>query len=100
MKPFNPGRRFFMAGTAAVTGLLTLPGRGFADSALFPVVETAQGRLRGAHAAGITSFKGIRYGAPTSGANRFMPPQPVEPWAGVKDALYFSPAAPQMPMAI
>lgn len=97
MKPFNPGRRFFMAGTAAVTGLLTLPGRGFADSALFPVVDTAQGRLRGAHAAGITSFKGIRYGAPTSGANRFMPPQPVEPWAGVKDALYFSHAAPQMP---
>lgn len=64
---------------------------------LFPVVETTNGRLRGMMAGGIAKFLGVRYGAPTSGANRFMPPQPVEKWAGIRSALHYSDTAPQVP---
>ena len=62
-----------------------------------PVVEIASGKLRGASSGGIHAFKGIPYGAPTGGANRFMPPQPPAPWAGVRDALAYRGHAPQSP---
>jgi para-nitrobenzyl esterase len=60
-----------------------------------PVLEIASGRLRGASAGGIHAFKGIPYGAPTGGANRFLPPRPAEPWTGVRDALAYAGHAPQ-----
>jgi hypothetical protein len=61
------------------------------------VVETRQGTLRGTSADGVSVFKGIPFTAPPFGANRLRPPQPVEPWRGVRDALAFGPKAPQMP---
>jgi para-nitrobenzyl esterase len=60
-----------------------------------PVVETASGRVRGAIIEGVAAFKCIPYGAPTSGASRFMPPGKPTPWAGVRDALEYSGHAPQ-----
>ncbi len=45
-----------------------------------PVVKTQYGRVRGYIRNGINTFKGIPYGADTSGANRFMPPKKPEPW--------------------
>ena len=56
-----------------------------------PIAETRQGKVRGAVEDGVIAFKGIRYAI----ADRFMPPRPPEPWAGIKDALAFGAVAPQ-----
>jgi len=61
------------------------------------VVETRSGEVRGSVADGVVSFKGIPYAAPPFGANRLRPPQPVDPWSGVRDALSYGPKSPQPP---
>lgn len=67
------------------------------EAELFPVVETADGRVRGLTSGGIAVFKGLAYAADTSGRNRFMPPQPLKKWAGIRDALDYGNIAPQIP---
>ncbi len=52
---------------------------------LGPIVETANGKVRGYVSGGIHTFRGLRYGAPTGGANRFKPPVAPEPWTGVME---------------
>jgi para-nitrobenzyl esterase len=61
-----------------------------------PIVKTDLGRLRGAFANGVYSFKGIHYGASTAGPMRFLPPSAPKPWTGVRDALEIGPPAPQL----
>jgi para-nitrobenzyl esterase len=61
-----------------------------------PIATTAFGDVRGAVEDGINVFKGIPYGAPTSGTNRFMPPQAPKPWKKVREALAFGPSCPQL----
>ncbi len=60
-----------------------------------PVVETRAGKLRGTVVEGAAAFLSVPYGAPTDGENRFMPPRPPAPWAGVRDAVAFRTQAPQ-----
>jgi len=67
------------------------------DVRLSPVVEIASGRLRGMQVAGVYAFKGVPYSASSAGRNRFMPPQPPQPWSGVRDALAYAGHALQSP---
>ncbi len=60
-----------------------------------PVIETSQGKLSGRVEAGVARFLGIPYARPPVGALRFRPPQPPEPWPGVRDATAFGASAPQ-----
>ena len=60
-----------------------------------PVADTTDGKLRGLSVGGVHIFRGIRYGASTAGANRFRPPQRVERWAGIRDAVSWGASSPQ-----
>ncbi len=57
--------------------------------------DTQYGKVRGYVLRGINYFLGMPYGADTSGANRFLPPQKPEPWANVYPALWWGDSAPQ-----
>lgn len=54
------------------------------------VVQTASGKVRGAHQTGYDEWLGIPYAADASGANRWKPPQPATKWSGVRDATAFA----------
>jgi para-nitrobenzyl esterase len=62
-----------------------------------PEVETRTGKVRGFRSGEVEIFKGIPYGAPTSGQNRFMPPRQLAPWAGVRDVVEYGNMAMQPP---
>jgi para-nitrobenzyl esterase len=53
------------------------------------IVEIASGKIRGMTEGGVFSFKGIPYGGPTGGKNRFRPPTPAESWSGIKDTMRY-----------
>ncbi len=61
------------------------------------VVKTLHGAVRGNVSEGIHVFKGIPYAAPPFGKNCFQPPQPVELWDGVRDALNYGPTVLKPP---
>lgn len=69
-------------------------------SKLFYVVETTCGKVQGIVTAGIKQFKGIPYGASTSGKNRFMPPKKPTPWTGVRECFGHGQACPQTPSSL
>lgn len=86
-------RRQFIGGAAA--GLL-LPWSSWAnDIKPSPIVEISSGKIRGQTVRGVHAFRGIPYGAPTGGANRFMPPKPVAAWTGVRETIEYGLSSPQ-----
>src|SRR5512143_3585041 len=107
----KPGRRQFFRTVSAGSAGLTLGPRGavpsFAAAAEddegpvlrvgddVAVARTQHGSVRGYVLRGIHYFLGIPYGADTSGAYRFMPPQMPEPWTDVRPALWWGNSAPQ-----
>lgn len=60
------------------------------------VVKTATGELRGTEVDNVHAFLGVPYAAPPVGPFRLRPPQPVEPWDGVRDATEHGPTPPQV----
>jgi len=60
---------------------------------VFVEVALTAGRLRGEPSDGLTVFRGVPYAR----AERFAPPEPVEPWPGVRDAAQHGPIGPQPP---
>jgi para-nitrobenzyl esterase len=59
------------------------------------VADTQYGKVRGYILRDINYFLGMPYGADTSGANRFMPPQKPKPWTNVYPAIWWGNSAPQ-----
>ena len=59
------------------------------------VVRTRDGKVKGSYQEGLYIFKGIPYVAPPVGERRWLPPQPVEPWQGVRQAQTFGATSPQ-----
>lgn len=56
-------------------------------------IMTAEGEVRGSMDDNLFMFKGIPYAAAPVGALRWRPPQPVDPWPGVRDATEFGAAS-------
>ena len=88
------GRASYAAGAAVLLPVIRSNAAFAADG---PVAETTAGRIAGATAGGVHAFKGVPYGAPTGGRNRFMPPQKPQAWAGVRNAADYAGRAPQNP---
>jgi para-nitrobenzyl esterase len=73
------------------------PPAGSATGGLFVQTDTVYGKVQGIQNTGIKEFKGIPYGAPTGGRNRFMPPKKPAPWKGVRECLAHGQISPQAP---
>ncbi|WP_223622409.1 carboxylesterase/lipase family protein [Microbacterium sp. EST19A] len=58
-------------------------------------VTTEHGAVSGVESEGLHCFRNIPYAAPPFGKRRFLPPQPPEPWDGVRNGTTSGPAAPQ-----
>src|SRR5690606_25482932 len=87
-------RRWLLLGSAATLGACSTASIG--RTASEPVVETAQGRVRGLiQPNGVTAFKGMRYGAAATGPLRFMPPASPPRWTGIIDAFDYGDQSPQ-----
>lgn len=105
-------RKFFQTAAAGSAGL-TLSAVPFAlsanpamaadtdDQQLFvgddiAIAQTQYGKVQGFILRGIFNFRGIPYGADTSGKNRFMPPRPPKPWDNTLPTVWWGNTAPQI----
>src|SRR5215831_8611950 len=65
------------------------------NNELFFTAETQYGKVQGMANAGIKEFKGVPYGAPTDGKNRYMPPQKRDAWTGIRECYAYGPISRQ-----
>jgi len=61
---------------------------------------TFSGPVKGREENGIIAFRGIRYGAPPTGADRFKPSRRPQPWTNLHDATEYGASAMQMSMGL
>lgn len=85
-------RRHIIQAGVSVAG--TLVGVPLFATGSSPVAVTSAGRVRGYSDNGVNVFKGIRYGADTSG-HRFQPPLPPQPWEHIHDCVEYGASSPQ-----
>jgi len=91
-------RRSFLASLGAGCALACkAAAQSPASSQLFWTVDTTSGKVQGIATTGIKEFRGIPYGAPTGGRNRYMPPRKPAPWTGVRECFGHGPICPQTP---
>jgi para-nitrobenzyl esterase len=62
---------------------------------LFWTTETTSGKIMGIANGEVKEFKGIPYGAPTGGFNRFMPPKRPIPWYRTRECFAHGSISPQ-----
>src|SRR3954471_5606398 len=70
-------------------------GTGGGSSKIFQTTEISSGRVMGIANGPVWEFRGIPYGTPTGGRNRYMPPRPPAPWGGVRECFAFGQISPQ-----
>lgn len=90
MKPIRLLATVLLAANAGAAVQAAAPP---APSAL---VQTMHGPVRGLVEDGVSAFKGIPYGAPPIGEQRFLPPRPPDPWDELLDATDYGAPAMQM----
>jgi para-nitrobenzyl esterase len=61
----------------------------------YAITQTQYGQVQGYILDDVYTYLGIPYGAPTGGANRFLPPQEPESWEGIRPAMFYGNDAPQ-----
>lgn len=59
------------------------------------IVKITSGKLEGLKIDGIYVFKGVPYAAPPVGEKRWLPPEPVKSWNGIREAKSIGNVSPQ-----
>jgi para-nitrobenzyl esterase len=59
------------------------------------IVNIQSGKIKGILEGEIFAFKGVPYAAPPVGNLRWLPPQPVTPWEGIRPARDYGAISPQ-----
>ena len=88
-------RRALLLGAFLAVGALLTPALA-RDKHSTPPVMTTEGPVQGVVKNGVNLFLGIPYAAPPVGEGRWRPPQPPEPWKGVRDATAYANTCPQV----
>lgn len=59
------------------------------------IVTTRAGKIEGYYREGLHVFKGVPFASPPVGKLRWLSPQPVKPWSGIRSAKEFGAISPQ-----
>ena len=57
--------------------------------------QTTAGQVRGLHYSECLTWRGVPFAEPPAGESRWAPPQPLQPWAGVRDCVEYGEIASQ-----